>query len=70
METADMLQKLEIRHNEECISDTSNGKSRDFQSMSSSKADIIVEVEKISFDPTMTAGFWWRKICENNKRKL
>lgn len=65
-----MLQKLEIRHSEECISDTSNGKSRDSQSMTSSKADIIVEVEKICFDPYYESCFWWRETCENNKRKL
>lgn len=46
-----MLEELEIRRREECISDSSNGKSRESPLMSSSKADMIVEVEKTCCDP-------------------
>lgn len=45
-----MLQELEVRRYEECISSFSNGKSRDSQSVSSTKADMIVEVEKTYYD--------------------
>lgn len=46
-----MLEELEIRRRKECISGSSNGKSRESPSMSSSKADMIVEVEMTCCDP-------------------
>lgn len=46
-----MLGELEIRRSEECISDSSNRKSKESPSMSSSKADMMVEVEKTCRDP-------------------
>lgn len=45
-----MLQELEIRYKEECISDLSNGKSRHSRCVSSCKADMVAEVEKTCCD--------------------